>query len=125
MPRPTIEIDWEEFDKLSAMQCPLWEIANWFECSEDTIERRVRERFGVSFAEHNKQKGVKGRVSLRRKQFEIALSGNVTMLIFLGKQYLGQSDKINQDVTSNGKALIIHHPEGGSTEVIYKNDGKD
>ena len=31
--------------------------------------------------------------SLRRKQYEVANEGNVTMLIWLGKQRLGQRDK--------------------------------
>jgi hypothetical protein len=31
--------------------------------------------------------------SLRRKQFEAAMNGNTTILIWLGKQYLGQRDK--------------------------------
>lgn len=34
-----------------------------------------------------------GRASLRRHQFKLAESGNATMLIWLGKQYLEQSDK--------------------------------
>ena len=32
-------------------------------------------------------------VELRKKQFEMAMDGNVQMLIWLGKQYLGQKDK--------------------------------
>ena len=36
----------------------------------------------------------KGRMSLRRLQFEKAQTGNTTMLIWLGKQMLGQKDKI-------------------------------
>lgn len=31
-------------------------------------------------------------VELRRKQFEMAMDGDVRMLIWLGKQYLGQKD---------------------------------
>lgn len=34
-----------------------------------------------------------GRVSLRRKQVEEAMKGNATMLVWLGKQILGQTDK--------------------------------
>jgi hypothetical protein len=34
-----------------------------------------------------------GRASLRRRQFKAANDGNPTMLIWLGKQYLGQADK--------------------------------
>lgn len=34
-----------------------------------------------------------GLASLRRRQFKAAQDGNATMLIWLGKQYLGQADK--------------------------------
>ena len=33
------------------------------------------------------------KLALRKKQFDIAMQGNVQMLIWLGKQYLEQSDK--------------------------------
>jgi hypothetical protein len=32
------------------------------------------------------------KIRLRRAQLRLAIDGNVTMLIWLGKQYLGQSD---------------------------------
>lgn len=90
----TIQLDWEQFDKLCAIQCTLKEIASWFDCSEDTIERRVKEHSGLKFADYYAQKRGKGLVSLRRKQYEVALAGDKTMLIWLGKQYLGQSEKV-------------------------------
>ena len=37
---------------------------------------------------------------LQDKQWEVAMEGNVQMLIWLGKQYLGQSDNPN-DVNDN------------------------
>lgn len=40
-----------------------------------------------------------GKQSLRRKQFKAAENGNPTMLVWLGKQYLGQTDK--QDITAS------------------------
>lgn len=93
MGRPKIEIDWKQFDQLCKIQCTLTEIAAFFDCSEDTIERRVSETYGVTFAEHSRQKRGKGKISLRRRQMQAALDGNTTMLIWLGKQYLGQADK--------------------------------
>lgn len=41
------------------------------------------------------------KLSLRRAQMKLALSGHATMLIWLGKQYLGQRDK--SDVELAGK----------------------
>lgn len=98
--RPVKEINQEQLDKLCAMQCTEEEIAGWFDVSVDTIERRVVEMTGVGFAEYFKTKRGKGNVSLRRKQMQVALGGNVTMLIWLGKQYLGQRDK--QEIEHSG-----------------------
>lgn len=113
--RKKIEIDWHEFDKLCQLQCSLREIASWFECSEDTIERRVKEVHSIDFADYFDQKRGKGKIALRRKQYEVALSGNVTMLIWLGKQYLGQSDKqeVKHD-TENDLNFTIKMVGGGN-----------
>lgn len=99
MGRPRIEIDFKELDKLCALQCTQEEIAGWFECSIDTIEARIKETHGMTFPEYFAQRRSGGKISLRRKQYETAMSGNPTMLIWLGKQYLNQSDKQDSNVT--------------------------
>lgn len=105
--RPRKEINWEEFDKLCAMQCSQREIAAWFEVSVDTIERRVEEIHGVKFAEYFEEKRGKGKIALRRKQYEVAMSGNTTMLLWLGKQYLGQVDKQETKLDTGAIKIII------------------
>lgn len=100
MGRPRIEIDWDEFHKLCLIQCTLVEIAGWFDCSEDTIENRVKETHGVTFSEYYKKKSAKGKISLRRTQMRMSET-NPTMAIWLGKQYLGQKDQ--QDFSGNIK----------------------
>ena len=105
MGRPKIEINWEEFDKLCALQCTLLEFAAYFNCSDDTIERRVKEKHSVTFAEYYDQKRGSGKISLRRKQFQTAMSGNPTMLVWLGKQWLGQKDK--QEISGDDKAPLL------------------
>lgn len=91
--RPEIQIDWDQFNKLCALQCTLSEIASFMGCSEDTIERRVQEEHGVNFAELYSKRRQFGKISIRRKQFQVAESGNPTMLIWLGKQWLEQKEK--------------------------------
>lgn len=93
--RPKIEVDFAEVDKLCQIQCTGEEIASFFGISYDTLERRCKEQFKVSLAEYIKEKSAKGKSSLRRMQWKAAMNGNVTMLIWLGKQYLGQTDKTN------------------------------
>ena len=91
MGRPKIEIDQKQFESLCGMQCTLVEIASHFQCSEDTVERWCKQTYSCTFAEAYKKHSVRGKMSLRRSQFKIAET-NATMAIWLGKQYLHQSD---------------------------------
>jgi hypothetical protein len=97
--RPEIQIDKQEFEKLCGLHATLVEMAGWFDCSEDTIERWCERTYEMGFAEIFKRKSGKGKVSLRRKQFESAMHGNVTMQIWLGKQQLGQKDNAFVDLS--------------------------
>jgi hypothetical protein len=92
MARPRIEIDFEQFKGLCNIQCTLSEIAEWFKCSEDTIERWCKRELKMGFADAYKRYSTGGKISLRRAQFKMA-EHNCTMAIWLGKQYLGQTDK--------------------------------
>lgn len=91
MARPRIEIDGDQFRKLCGIQCTLSEIASWFKCSEDTIENWCKREFKKGFSEMYKTFSADGKISLRRTQFRMA-EHNVSMAIWLGKQYLGQRE---------------------------------
>lgn len=104
--RPRKIIDWPKFDALCQIQCTEAEIASVLNISVDTIEKAVLREKGVGFTEYYAEKKLGGRMSLRRKQFEIALSGNITMLIWLGKQYLGQKDAMDFSSESNFNVTI-------------------
>lgn len=93
--RPKIKIDKSQFEKLCSLQCTLEEIAGFFDCSDDTIERWCKSEYKQGFAEVFRQKRQNGRISLRRTQWKLA-ERNVSMAIWLGKQYLGQKEQ--QDI---------------------------
>lgn len=93
MGRKRIEIERREFEKLCGMQCTKEEIAGFFDVSEDTVERWVRRTYKAGFAEVWAAKSAGGRASLRRTQFALA-EKYPAMAIFLGKNYLGQSDRV-------------------------------
>lgn len=94
--RPPIKIKKEDFEKLCALQCTEEEIAGFFDCSIDTINRWCKKEYGESFAETFKKKSSLGKMSLRRYQFRMA-EKNPTMAIFLGKQYLGQKEVVESN----------------------------
>lgn len=113
--RPLKEIDRVQFEKLCNLQCTLLEIAGFFNCSDDTIERWCKRTYKATFAECFKTFSQSGKISLRRTQFKLA-ERSAAMAIFLGKQYLGQTDKTEMDVNTQ-----IQNPlEGISTEDIKK-----
>ena|SRR5271165_2700942 len=105
--RPKSEINWKALDALCMAQCTLAEIAAHLGVSDDTIERAVSRERGLSFAEYFEQKRKGGFASLRHNQYQVAMSGNVTMLIWLGKQWLGQSDKPNGPDNINARVSLI------------------
>lgn len=89
--RPRKNLDKKQFKSLCAMFCTLEEIAAFFECSEDTVERWCKREYEANFAEVYKEFSAAGKISLRRNQMKMA-EKNVAMAIFLGKNYLGQKD---------------------------------
>jgi len=95
--RPRKEIDQKQFRSLCAMFCTLSEIAGFFECSEDTIERWCKRELDMGFADAFKQYSAQGKISLRRHQMKMA-EKNVAMAIFLGKNYLGQKDSQETEI---------------------------
>jgi hypothetical protein len=103
--RKPIEIDKSEFEKLCALHCTQEEIAGFFDCSADTIDRWCKRTYKENFAEVFKQKRSAGRISLRRTQFAMAQT-NATMAIWLGKQWLKQAEQQEINVSINDDETI-------------------
>tara|TARA_Y100000310_G_scaffold248745_1_gene254663 strand:- start:13 stop:324 length:312 start_codon:yes stop_codon:yes gene_type:complete len=95
-------IDTEQVEKLAGLGCTNTEIGSWFGCSPDLIEK--------SYSEFLVKGRDKGKIRLRQWQLKAAERGNVAMLIWLGKQLLGQSDK--QEITTTDL------PEGFNVELL-------
>ena len=96
--RPKKDINVQQFENLCGLQCTLEEIAAFFDCSVDTIERFCKREYKQTFAEVFKLKRGIGKISLRRSQWKLA-EKYPAMAIFLGKQYLEQTDKVETTIT--------------------------
>ena len=89
MARPKkYNIDTVEITKLASFGCTNTEIAEFYGCDESLIRK--------SFSEYLLKGRAKGKIRLRQLQWASAEKGNVVMQIFLGKNILGQQDKIEQ-----------------------------
>lgn len=96
MARPRKEIDQKQFENLCGLWCTEQEIADWFECSVDTIDRWCKRVYEMSFAEAYKKYSLNGKITLRRNQLRLS-EKSAAMAIFLGKNYLGQKDNIQDE----------------------------
>jgi hypothetical protein len=109
--RPSIDIDFEELEKLCGLQCTIEELASWFNCSIDTIENKVKMQYGVNFSEFFKRFKNKGKVSLRRKQMQVAMSGDTKLLIHLGRHHLDQVDRQKIESDNTTKVVELSYEE--------------
>ena len=103
MARPKkYNIDTHQVEQLAGFGCSNTEMASFFGCDESLIRK--------SYSESIAKGRDNGKIRLRQYQWASAKKGNVAMLIWLGKQILGQSDK--QEITTT------ELPEGFSVELL-------
>lgn len=97
------EKDIEQIKVLARCHCPDTEIAAWFGVNEATIKRH--------FAPLLKEQRDVGKGNIRAKQFRMAMEGDRTMLIWIGKQILGQREQTNISLEKLPEELIIQEVE--------------
>mgnify|MGYP003134876237 CR=1 FL=1 len=86
MARPKkYDIDPKQVEKLASYGCTNTEIASFFGCSKDLISK--------SYSTNVEKGKDSGKIRLRKLQWRAAERGNVPILIWLGKQYLDQTDR--------------------------------
>jgi hypothetical protein len=111
MGRPLKDIDGDEVFDWAKDGCTQEEIANHFGCARSVISERFRQEYELGKAA--------SKTSLRRMQFDKARAGSDTMLIHLGKVYLGQTDRIELNASVDTRVKTVLHFEdngfGGST----------
>lgn len=91
MARPRKPIDYEAVEKLASIMCTQDEIASFLGLSKKTLQR------DDEFCRLYKKGQERAKISLRRAQFKLAET-NASVAIFLGKNYLGQTDKTDHTV---------------------------
>lgn len=115
--RPRDEFDWNLVESLTILEASESFIAERLlikygepvneksiQAKIKLIQRRIKEKYNSSFVQFRKQKFEGQKIKLRTYQWRSAEQGNVTMQIWLGKQYLGQSDKVD---TSEDTDMIM------------------
>ena len=95
-------LDTKQVEQLAGYGCTDTEIASFFNISRTTLER--------NYEQYLTKGRESGKIRLRQMQWASAKKGNVAMLIWLGKQLLGQTDK--QEINH------VDLPEGFNVELL-------
>ena len=130
------EISWEVVDKLLEINCTGEEIATVMGVDYDTIQNHCKEEQGMMFSEYIKKGNAKFKTSLKRLQYRSAKGlftttndgetkliekPSVTMQIWLGKQYLEQTDKNYMEQKNTGENTInIVTKDEATKEAVKK-----
>lgn len=121
--RPTREFDVKQFNDLIALGCKQDEICWWFRddkgkpANPDTLSRWCERKFGVNFQEYSRENGgMHLKIQLRKNQLELSAK-NAAMAIFLGKNYLEQTDRDPLDLKLiEARIAALEAGQGGAID---------
>lgn len=106
--RPRIEYDKKAFEDLVGLGCTQEEILWWFRdergkaAALSTLSRWCKRTYGMTFEQfREKNGGMAFRIKLRRNQIKLS-EKSAAMAIFLGKNYLRQSDTVKVESRADG-----------------------
>jgi len=107
--RPEKKIDWELVDRMLQANCSAKEIASHFNLHYQTFYERIAEKYNTNFTNYAASQRESGLAKLKLSQFEKATDnsskGNVQMLIWLGKNLLGQKETVSTENTVNENTI--------------------
>lgn len=120
--RPRVEFDWQRMDNILEFGARLLDCSELLGVSEDTIQNRVRERYGITFMQYRERKLSKVRMKVLQKMIDVGTNGNgnTTMLIWLSKNLLGWTDKMENNITTKTEIKMNKEEQLEMLET-YKN----
>ena len=96
-------------EKMAGLMCTDEEIAAMMSDERERISVDVltNDNNGATFAECKEKGQARGKASLRRNQFKLSET-NAAMAIFLGKNWLGQTDKQDVKADIDGGSIVFN-----------------
>ena len=103
-------VDPDQLQKLAQFGCTIQDVALFFGFkSRTSIKTRIRREPWKSAWQRGQ--GL-GRIALRQRQWRAAEAGHTAMLIWLGKQYLGQTDQgLRPEARPAGSLAELYVPD--------------
>lgn len=108
MSRPLKQINWDIVEKRMEAGCNAREIALSIPCEINTFYDRFKNEYGKPFADYRDDFYNLGNDNIKFTQYMKALSGNIQMLLLLGRVRLGQDKEIDKIIPYN-EILELRH----------------
>jgi len=118
-PHQKVSIDWEEVRKMAQAHVSGTTIAAKLGISNVTLSKRIKKEFGITWGDYMASMRAEGKDLIKMRQFQVAMAGDKSMLIWLGKQLLGQQDKVES--TLKIPQIKLETIDQQSLEVIQNN----
>jgi hypothetical protein len=115
MGRPKIKVDLKQVEALAAIGCTDEEIVIILDISLSTLKNRKNS--DADFVAAMKKGKAIMRSSIRRLQMAAAKKGNATMLIWLGKQHLDQTDRPYELYRDGEQSININIRDKAKEEI--------
>ena len=107
-----INIDFEKLKQFLRLKPTLKDTAAFFDCTERTVERRIKEETGLTFPQLRDKQMTHTRHALIQKAISEALNKNNVMLIFCLKNLCGWSDKQEVQEQSTQTIKLAYSVDG-------------
>lgn len=110
------KIDWTKVENLIVCGCSGVQIAATLGVHYETLYDRCLKENKRSWTEYSQEFWEKGNAQLHAKQYQMAMKGDKTLMVWLGKNRLKQSDKIESKIDANVQVeqkAILEIPDNG------------
>ena len=118
MKKAAIEINWDQVGYWLEARCSGSQIADIIGIHENTLYERCKTDLGLDFVAFKAKNRSKGEQNLRLAQYESAVKDKDRgMQIWLGKQWLGQTDK-SQNTIDIPQMKVVKITTDGIVEIL-------
>lgn len=119
------EIDWTKVETLASLKLSCQVVVDWINnhtqdpderLSHTTLERRVQEKYGMTWGQFQQAKMAGIKAQLVNKALSMAMSGDRTLLIFCLKNIVGWQDKIEETIKHEGFEIKLSYKAEEKTQ---------
>ena len=116
MAKRVTEFSWDVLDALLQRGATNTDCSHIMDCSTDTIERKIKAEYDMTFREYREKRMAKTKMKLIEVAISKAIAKDNTMLIFCLKNLCGWKDRYENEIVGSSepqKRLVIEYAKEG------------